>query len=147
MPHQIRRTGGLSRGELARRTGVNLETIRYFERIGILSEPPRTEGGHRVYDESHVRTLSFVRRSRSLGFTPEEVRAIVELGGPGAAQCAEVHEIAKHHLEQVRSRIADLVEIERLLAETIEQCSGAADPECAVIEMLEEVAPAGHERP
>lgn len=146
MTARIRRTAGLTRGELARCTGVNLETIRYFERIGILSEPPRTRGGHRVYDESHVRTLTFVRRARSLGFTPEDVRAIVDLGGPGAARCAEVREIARHHLEQVRSKIADLVEIERLLAETIEHCSGAADPECAVIEMLEDAAPSGHER-
>jgi len=137
MPARILRTGGLTRGELARRTGVNLETIRYFERIGILPEPPRTQGGHRVYDESHVRTLSFVRRARSLGFTPEEVRAILELGGPGAAQCVEVREIATRHLEQVRSKIADLLEIEGLLAETIERCSGRPEPECAVIEMIE----------
>lgn len=138
MTAQIRRTSGLTRGELARRTGVNMETIRYFERIGILSEPPRTEGGHRVYDESHVRTLSFVRRARSLGFTPEEVRTILDLGGPGKASCAEVREIAAHHLEQVRSKIADLVEIERLLADTIRHCSGRREPECAVIELIEE---------
>lgn len=133
----MNRARGLTRGELARRTGVNSETIRYFERIGILPEPPRTQGGHRVYDESHVRTLSFVRRARSLGFTPEEVRAILELGGPVAAQCAEVREIAARHLEQVRSKIADLLEIERLLADTIEHCSGRPEPDCAVIEMIE----------
>lgn len=133
----VRRTGGLSRGELARRTGVNLETIRYFEKAGILPEPPRTEGGHRVYDETHVRTLGFVRRARNLGFTPDEVRTIIELGGPEKAPCAEVRDIAAHHLQQVRSKIADLREIERLLAETIEHCSGGAAPDCAVIEMIE----------
>lgn len=132
-----RRAGGITRGELARRTGVNLETIRYFERVGILSAPPRTTGGHRVYDESHVRTLGFVRRARSLGFTPEEVRTILDLGGPGKASCLEVREIAVHHLEQVRSKIADLAEIERLLASTIEHCSGKQEPECPVIEMIE----------
>ena len=132
-----RRAGGITRGELARRTGVNLETIRYFERVGILAAPPRTEGGHRIYDDTHVRTLGFVRRARNLGFTPEEVRAILDLGGPGRAPCAEVREIAAHHLEQVRSKIADLMEIERLLATTIKRCSGEADPECAVIEMIE----------
>lgn len=130
----------LTRGKLARRTGVNAETIRYFERTGILAAPERTEGGHRIYDDSHVRTLLFVRRARSLGFTPDEVRAIVELGGPGRAACAEVRDIAEHHLEQVRAKIADLVEIERLLAETISHCSGEADPECAVIEMIEDGA-------
>lgn len=133
----VRRTGGLSRGELARRTGVNSETIRYFEKAGILPAPPRTDGGHRVYDETHVRTLGFVRRARSLGFTPDEVRTIIELGGPEKAPCADVRDIAAHHLQQVRSKIADLVEIERLLAKTIEHCSGSAEPECAVIEMIE----------
>ena len=63
----------ITRGELAQRTGVNSETIRYFERIGILAAPERTEGGHRIYDEGHVRTLGFIRRARNLGFTPDEV--------------------------------------------------------------------------
>ena len=128
---------GITRGELARLTGVNGETIRYFERIGILAAPRRTEGGHRIYDGGHVRTLGFIRRARNLGFTPDEVRAILELGGPGKAGCAEVRDIAAHHLDQVRTKIADLVEIERLLAVTIDHCSGQADPKCAVIDMLE----------
>lgn len=127
----------ITRGELARRTGVNAETIRYFERIGMIPAPGRTEGGHRIYDERHVRTLGFVRSARSLGFTPEEVRAILELGGPGRAPCAEVRDIAAHHLEQVRAKIADLLEFERLLTSTIEHCSGRAEPECAVIDMIE----------
>ncbi|MDP8993912.1 MAG: helix-turn-helix domain-containing protein [Pseudomonadota bacterium] len=131
----------ITRGELARLTGVNSETIRYLERIGILAAPERTEGGHRVYDEGHVRTLGFVRRARSLGFTPKEVQAILDLGGPGRAYCAEVRDIAAQHLEQVRAKMADLAQIERLLASTIEHCSGKAVPECAVIEMLEDVPP------
>lgn len=132
-----RRYQGISRGELARRTGVNAETIRYFERIGMLAEPARTEGGHRIYDERHVRTLCFVRSARSLGFTPEEVRAILGLGGPGRATCEEVRDIAAHHLEQVRIKIADLTQIERLLTRTIDHCSGRPDPECAIIDMIE----------
>lgn len=133
-----RRQSRITRGQLAHRTGVHLETIRYFERIGILPAPPRTEGGHRIYDESHVRTLAFVRRARGLGFTPKEVRTILELGGPGMAPCAEVREIAAHHLRRVQAKIADLAEIERLLADTIEHCSGKPEPECAVIEMIED---------
>ena len=127
----------ITRGELARRTGVNSETIRYFERIGILAAPERTEGGHRIYDEGHVRILGFIRRARNLGFTPDEVRTIIELGGPGKASCSEVREITAHHLDQVRAKIADLMEIERLLTSTMERCSGRPDPECAVIEMIE----------
>lgn len=127
----------LTRGELARRTGVNAETIRYFERIGILATPERTEGGHRVYNDGHVRTLAFVRRARGLGFAPDEVRAILDLGGPGKACCGDVEDIAARHLEQVRTKIADLREIERLLSATVERCSGGANPDCAVIDMIE----------
>ncbi len=128
----------ITRGELARRTGVHIETIRYFETIGVLAAPERTEGGHRIYDEGHVRTLSFVRRARNLGFTPQEVRAILALGGPGKADCAEVRTIAQHHLEQVQAKLADLVELERLLAATVEHCSGKSAPQCAVIDLIEE---------
>lgn len=85
-----------------------------------------------------MRTLDFLRRARNLGFTPREVRAILALGGPGKADCGEVRTIAQHHLEQVRAKLADLVELERLLAATVTRCSGEAAPECAVIELIEE---------
>ena len=74
-------------GELSRRTGVNIETIRYFERVGVLATPPRTSGGRRVYGTGHVRALGFVRRARELGFSPAEVRAILSLGGSAQASC------------------------------------------------------------
>lgn len=135
MPTQNRNR--ITRGELARRTGVNIETIRYFETIGVLAAPERTAGGHRIYDEGHVRTLGFVRRARNLGFSPKEVRAILALGGPGKADCGEVRTIAQHHLEQVQVKLADLVELERLLAATLADCTGKAAPECAVIDLIE----------
>lgn len=128
----------ITRGELARRTRVNIETIRYFENIGVLATPDRTEGGHRIYGEEHVRTLAFVRRARNLGFTPKEVRAILALGGPGKACCDEVREVAQHHLAMVRAKLADLTELERLLAGTVQECSGKADPDCAVVDLIEE---------
>lgn len=127
----------MSIGELSRKTGMNIETIRYFERIGTIASPSRTRGGHRVYSEEHVRALGFIRRARELGFTPKEVRGILGLGGPGSACCDEVREIAAHHLEQVRSKMADLAHIERLLSLTIENCSGDHAPGCAVIDMIE----------
>lgn len=128
-------------GDLSRRTGVNIETIRYFEKVGLLTTPPRTEGGHRVYDETHLRSLGFIRRARELGFTPAEVRAILTLGGPDGASCDDVRGIAEHHLQQVRTKMADLAQIERLLALTIEQCAGGDASECAVIEMIEDQPP------
>lgn len=131
---------GLSIGELARRTSVHIETIRYFEKVGLLDTPGRTEGGHRVYAEHHVRALSFIKRARELGFTPKEVRAILNLGGPEKACCDEVQTIAVHHLEQVRKKMADLARFERLLAATVDRCSGGHVPDCPVIDMLESTA-------
>lgn len=128
---------GITIGELSRRTGINIETIRYFEKVGMIAAPPRTEGGHRVYGEDHLRALGFIRRARELGFSPEEVRGILRLGGPGGACCDEVRKIATGHLHQVRSKMADLAQIERLLALTIERCSGDHAPQCAVIDMIE----------
>ncbi len=88
----------ISIGELSRLTGVNIETVRYYERIRMLPPPPRTASGRRVYDATHRRILAFIRRSRELGFSLDEIRALIRLGGPEKATCREVHEIAAHHL-------------------------------------------------
>jgi MerR family mercuric resistance operon transcriptional regulator len=134
--------GSFTIGQLSRKTGVNIETIRYFEKVGLIVSPPRTQGGHRVYDEDHLRALGFIRRARELGFTPREVRGILALGGPTNACCDEVREIASRHLDTVRSKMADLARLERLLATTIDRCSGDHVPFCPVIDMIEQ-APAG----
>ena len=127
-------------GELSRRTGVNIETIRYFEKVGLIASPPRSAGGHRIYDEEQLRALGFIRRARELGFSPREVRGILELGGPGGACCDEVREIACRHLQTVRDKMADLVRLEKLLATTIDRCSGDHAPDCAVIDLIEHEA-------
>ncbi|TFI58459.1 MerR family transcriptional regulator [Sphingomonas parva] len=129
--------GSFTIGQLSRRTGVNIETIRYFEKVGLVPSPPRTEGGHRIYGNDHLRALGFIRRARELGFTPDEVRGILALGGPTNACCDEVREIASRHLETVRSKMADLARLETLLASTIDRCSGDHVPGCAVIDMIE----------
>jgi MerR family mercuric resistance operon transcriptional regulator len=123
-------------GELSRRTGVNIETIRYYERIKMLPAPPRTEGGHRVYGTVQVQILAFIRRGRELGFTLDEIRALLNLGGPVSAPCAEVHEIAAKHLGAIRAKIADLRKLEDLLADTIDRCEGGTVPACPVLEIL-----------
>jgi MerR family transcriptional regulator, mercuric resistance operon regulatory protein len=128
---------GIPIGELSRRTGVNIETIRDYEKIKMLQAPPRTEGGRRVYGPTERRALAFIRRSRELGFTLDEIRALLNLGGPGNATCADVREIAMHHLEYIRAKIADLKKLERLLAKTIAQCSGDAAPDCPVLDILD----------
>ena len=133
----MRGENGIAIGELSRKTGVNVETIRYFERVGILEKPPRTSAGRRIYGADHVRALEFIRRARELGFTPADVRAILSLGGPADASCDEVRKIATHHLDRVRAKMADLVRLERLLASTIERCKGDGAARCAVIDMLD----------
>ena len=90
------RAENLAIGQLSRLSGVNIETVRYYERIKMLPPPPRTASGRRVYDSTHVRTLAFIRRSRELGFSLEEIRALMRLGGPEKATCRDVRAIAAH---------------------------------------------------
>jgi len=127
----------LSRGQLARETGINSETILYYEKSGFLPAPPRTAGGHRVYNKTHVQTLGFIKRARGLGFAPKEVQTILGLHDEGDQTCEKVKQIAAQHLEQVRSKIADLRQIEKLLSKTVHQCSIEAEDHCAVLELLE----------
>jgi MerR family mercuric resistance operon transcriptional regulator len=121
---------------LARATGCNLETIRYYEKIGIMPDPPRSTKGYRSYDDAHVRRLKFVIRSRDLGFSLEEVRGLLGLVEEQSRTCAEVQIIAEDHLTDVRAKIADLKRIERVLSDTVARCTGDAAPECAVIDAL-----------
>lgn len=127
---------GLKRADLARRTGCNLETIRYYEKIGMMPEPPRTASGYRVYDETHVARLRFILRGRELGFSIEELRGLLQLVDRGAQTCAEVKALTEQHLADVRAKIADLKRIEKVLAATAAQCSGEQVPECPVLEAL-----------
>ncbi|MBI2712903.1 MAG: helix-turn-helix domain-containing protein [Rhizobiales bacterium] len=131
------RADGLTIGELSKLTGVNIETIRYYERIKMLPLPPRTAGGRRVYDPTHFRILAFIRRSRELGFSLDEIRALIRLGGPEKASCSQVREIAAHHLDGIRAKISDLRKLERLLAKTVAQCTGSTAPDCPVLDILD----------
>ena len=131
-----KRARGLRRGELALRTGCNLETIRYYEKIGLLPEPPRYSNGYRAYDDAHVHRLRFVLRARELGFGIDEIRGLLMLVDGGSQTCAEVKQRTGLHLAAVRGRIADLERIERVLAQTAEQCSGEDVPDCPILEAL-----------
>lgn len=130
----------LRRSDLARLTGCNLETIRYYENIGIMPEPPRTSKNYRAYDDNHVARLRFVMRSRDLGFTLDEIRDLLGLVDGKAGTCADVQTLAKRHIASVRAKVADLRRIEKVLSETVSQCTGDDVPECAVIDALTEAA-------
>jgi MerR family transcriptional regulator, mercuric resistance operon regulatory protein len=129
----------LSIGELSRRTRVNIETIRYYERIKMLPEPPRTAGGRRVYRTADRRTLAFIRRARELGFTLNEIRALLALSGSGADEaCPEVRELAAAHLAEIRAKIVDLRAMERALADAVRRCDAGEAPGCPVLDALSE---------
>ncbi|MGR3638849.1 MerR family transcriptional regulator [Alterinioella nitratireducens] len=130
----------LRRGDLARLTGCNLETIRYYETIGVMPEPPRSSKNYRVYDDTHVTRLRFVMRARELGFTLDEVRDLLAMVDGGQQTCGEVQALATAHLATVRTKIADLRRIEHVLSSTVAQCTGDDVPECPVIDALTEVA-------
>ncbi len=123
-------------GKLAARTGVNIETIRYYERIGMIPPPPRSAGGQRRYDEIHLRRLAFVRRCRELGFPLDQIRALLDLVDGGDYTCAEVREATVRQLEAVRARIADLRIMERTLDAMAAACAGGSVPDCPIIDAL-----------
>jgi MerR family transcriptional regulator, mercuric resistance operon regulatory protein len=124
-------------GELSRLSGVNIETIRYYERIKMLPAPRRTASGRRVYTASELRMVAFIRRARELGFSLNEIRALLHLGAPAMASCREVKVIATQHLEDIRTKLLDLKKLERLLAKTVARCSGKKVPNCPVLNILD----------
>ena len=126
-------------GELARASGVHLETIRYYERIGLMPAPARTEGGHRIYAEPHRRRLTFIRRARELGFSLDQIRELLDLSTNVGEPCGAVVGIAGAHLEEVRRKIADLSRLERILADAVSRCAATpVGPDCPVLAMLSE---------
>ena len=129
------RHDGIAIGELSRQTGCNVETVRYYERIGLLPKPSR-RGTYRQYDAEDVGRLAFVRRARELGFKLAEVRTLLELAAGSPEPCAEIREIAAIHLIDVRARLADLQAMERALAQAVQRCDAGDFPGCPVISAL-----------
>jgi MerR family transcriptional regulator, mercuric resistance operon regulatory protein len=125
----------LTIGALSDETGVNVETIRYYEREGLLPRAPRTAGGHRVFGKAHLRRLFFIRRSRELGFSGTEVRALLRLVD-GGYTCGEVRDLTLRHLADVRAKIADLRRLEQTLAAISSKCAGDDLPDCPIVEAL-----------
>ena len=134
-------TGRLTIGQLSATSGVNIETIRYYERIRLLEAPPRTPGGHRSYNGADVSRLRFVRRARELGFGIDEIRALLALAGQGGGSCSDVRDIAAAHLSDIRAKLDDLRKLETILASTVAECDSRCEttsgPVCPVIEVLQ----------
>ena len=124
----------LTIGKLASATGVNVETIRYYERAGLVSPPARTEGNYRSYGNDDVSRLRFIRRTRDLGFSLEQIRALLSIAGQRDRDCSTVDAIATEHLAEVDRKIADLTLLRRELADAVKSCRGGTVAECRILE-------------
>ena len=126
----------LSVGELAKATGTKPETIRWYEKVGLMPKPPRTSGNYRAYGAPHLNRLSFVRRCRDLGFSVEAIRALLGLADERDRDCSEVDAIARKHLAAVEHKIADLAALASELRSVIGQCHGGKISDCRIVEAL-----------
>ena len=125
----------LTIGELSRQTEVKIPTIRYYEQIGLLAAPTRTEGQQRRYGSGDVRRLTFIRHARELGFEVDAIRQLLDLTRAPDRACSEVHEITKGHLEEVKDKIARLTALRDEL-EAMVACDHRRISECRIIEVL-----------
>ncbi len=122
-------------GELSKRTGVKVPTIRYYEQMGLIDALERTEGNQRRYSNDGLKRLSFIRHSRELGFSIEDVRELLALSQHPEQPCGNAHDIATRHLADTRAKITKLKKLEREL-KRISACDAKSVGECAVIETL-----------
>lgn len=123
-------------GELAQATGTRAETVRYYERIGLLPAPERTGGNYRLYGPSDAARLAFVRRGRGLGFAIEDIRTLLALADQKDQDCGKVDAIAREHLADVERKVADLKRLATELRHVIGQCRGGRIAECRIIAAL-----------
>jgi DNA-binding transcriptional MerR regulator len=126
----------LSIGELSKRAGVKVPTIRYYEQMGLIDAPARSDGNQRRYSPAHLERLSFIRHGRDLGLPIEAIRELIGLSGRPDRPCAEADQIARSHLASVRERIARLKRLEAELERIACGCNGEHIGECYVIQSL-----------
>lgn len=126
----------LSIGDLASATGTKVVTIRYYEKVGLLPEPPRSAGNYRTYDTGHRDRLRFIRRCRDLGFTLEQLRELLDLSAQTDRDCTRVDRIARDHLHEVEQKIEDLSKLAKELKRISTCCEGGRIGDCRIIEAL-----------
>ncbi|GAB4377219.1 MAG: Zn(2+)-responsive transcriptional regulator [Calditrichia bacterium] len=126
-------------GQLAKISGVNLETIRFYEKRGLLPEPQRSAGGYRLYDEEDLLRLRFIRRAKDLGFTLKEIGELLELRIESTGTCGEVKHLAEHKIQDVERKIQYLQRIRTVLNRLINQCVNEeiTAEECPILEAIE----------
>jgi len=126
----------LTRGELAVATSCNIETIRYYEKIGLLPPPLRSQGGHRLYGLEPLKRVNFIRRSRELGFTLEEIRDLLHLVDGHKYTCGQIEALAREHVSELNKKITDMKKLKGVLERLVSQCARSESPECPVIDAL-----------
>lgn len=136
---------GLAIGDLSRRTGVKVPTIRYYESIGLLPVPGRSEGGQRRYEQTHLRRLAFVRHARDLGFEIDAIRELLVMASDPRRGCGEAHAITRAHLADVEDRIARLEALRGELRSML-ACGNDTVGECRIIEVLADHGQCAHDR-
>lgn len=125
-------------GELSNKTGIHIETIRYYERLKLIPKPGRSGAGHRVYSDHHLKRLSFIRRCRELDFSLDEIRYLLQAAEDDNPSCAEVEKFSKKHLSLIQSKIKDLRAMEKTLKTLLGECQGNRAPGCPLIDVLYE---------
>lgn len=123
-------------GVLSTRSGVNIETIRYYERVGLLRKPPRTARGYRLYRPADIDRLRFIRRARDLGFALDDIRRLLDLSDQKSRSCRRVAAIATRHLVDVRAKLSDLERMEGVLSGLVSSYSEGTMPDCPLLETL-----------
>jgi DNA-binding transcriptional MerR regulator len=126
----------LTIGELGKATATKIETIRYYEKIGLLPAPERTSGNYRSYAAEHQERLGFIRRARDLGFSIEDVRELLKLSAHGERPCEQVDQLVARHLETTERKIEALKRLRHELRDTLVLCKGGRIAECRIIEAL-----------
>ena len=128
---------GYTIGELSRESGVNVETIRYYERISLLPKPVRSAGGYRLFNDAAVKRLRFVRRGRELGFAIDEIKTLLQLADHPEQPCDAADSIARAHLAEVEGKIKDLLSMREALGKMV-NCKSNSAEHCRLIETLDQ---------
>ncbi|PIP76478.1 MAG: transcriptional regulator [Ignavibacteria bacterium CG22_combo_CG10-13_8_21_14_all_37_15] len=126
-------------GQIAKEVGINVETIRYYEKLKLLPKPKRRESRYRIYDETDLKRLSFIKRAKELGFTLKEIKELFGLKIDSDARCGDVKHLTEHKLKDVDNRISDLKKIRHVLVKLITQCVNeeVSSDECPILESIE----------
>lgn len=124
-------------GQLARQAGVKAETIRYYEKIGLLGVPTRSAGNYRSYSEADAQRLRFVRRSRELGFSIDQIRELMAFSSHGESDCSTVDNVVRSHVQDIEGKIRDLQALSTELSRMIGSCPGGSITDCRILDALD----------